>query len=157
MPTFCRVAFRRFTAQWIAGRYGNPAKFPPQSMANAVIRRFTTKRPPAATPTADSRQTATLLVAIPDSKAKPAAQYRYLGHRAQAALAEVIDDEINQCLWTELEQAGRLGCSVAKAIDAWCEAHSIDIDLADTARKRFYRMQRTYARHGRQPHAELRS
>ena len=81
---------------------------PTQSVENSTIKVFVSKLPDGMIPeTDDSGMTA---IAIPDSKAKPAATFNYLSPRGKIAVAECCDLTFNRCLWTELGDMRSMGC-----------------------------------------------
>ena len=135
-----------FVSQFLIHSLGNPVVFPPQSVENSTIKVYVSKLPDGMIPeTDDSGMTA---IAIPDSKAKPAATFNYLSPRGKIAVAECCDLTFNRCLWTELGDMSLLGCKTLTAIYAWCEKHGIDIDYADTIRQRYYRIRDSYTKRG---------
>lgn len=138
------VHLEPFVRQWLTHSYGSPVAFPPQSVENSTIRRFTQKQPDA--PLAhDEGDTA---VCVPDSKAKDPAVFNYLGKHGRKAVEECIEDNFRLNMWHELNDLSDVGCSVMKAIYSWCEMHGISIDYADTIRQRYYRLRDAYARKG---------
>ncbi len=89
-----------------------------------------------------------LKIVIPDSKAKPADEYHYIGPRGRAAVREVITDLFKINLWSELKDVADRKTKLAILISAWCELHGIDIDYEDTVRQMFYRMRQQHAEKG---------
>lgn len=130
-----------FVRQWLENAYGSPVTFPPQSVENATIRRFTAKQPGNYLPSHCADDVA---IAIPDSKAKDPLVYNYLGERGKGAVIECIEDNFNRNMWSELNDLSDVGCSVMSAIYAWCENHGIDIDYGYTIRQRYYRIRDAY-------------
>lgn len=133
-----------FVKQWLIHSYGNPVVFPPQSVENSTIRRFSRKQPDDV-PIFRADDVA---IAVPDSKAKAASVYNYLGLHGQRAVRECIEDNFKLCMWRELNDLSDVGCTIMTAIYSWCEMHGISIDYADTIRQRYYRLRNSYVERG---------
>lgn len=135
-----------FVKQWLVHHYGEPVSFPPQSVENSTIRLFLQKLPEGKVP--EIKKEEEIAICIPESKQKPVEYYNYLGKHAKEALIECIEDNFKRNMWSELNDLHDCGCTVQKAIDAWCEMHGISIDFDDTIRQRYYRARDAYLKHG---------
>lgn len=134
-----------FIKEWLIHSFGNPVVFPPQSIENSTIRRFTQKQPGSVPEPQKDNEVA---IAIPGSKAKDPMFYNYLGKHGKKAVAECINDTFKMNMWAELNDLSDVGCSVMKAIYSWCEMHGINIDYAWTIRQRYYRLRDAYLKKG---------
>ena len=136
-----------FIKEWLHYHFGNPVVFPAQSVENSTIRLFLTKQPenviPRLIPEDDE-----VAICIPDSKGKPVATYNYLGPRGKKAVEECIEDTFKVQLWSELNDLHNCGCTILKAIDAWCENNGISIDHDYTIKMRYQRMRDSYRKSG---------
>ncbi len=140
------VALEAYLAQWVTYHFGEPVVFPYQSNENAVIRTFLQKLPPGATPEVnDGSMTA---IAIPESKAKPASYYNYIGPRGKKAIREMIKDLFLRSLWSDLSPLKQSNVKLNSQIAAWCELHGIDVDRVETVRQCYYRIRDAYAEKG---------
>lgn len=133
-----------FLRQWLCKSFGNPVIFPPQSVENSTIRRFTRIRPQNIDP--DKPSDKNVAICIPDSKSKDPMTYNYLGPKGKEAIVECIEDLFRRNMWAELNDLSDCGCSVMKAIYSWCEMHGIDLDYANTVRQRYYRLRDSYTK-----------
>lgn len=139
------VYVKPFVAQWLRFHYGDPVRFPAQSVENACIRRFLAVQPKSVPP---MRQAGEVAICLPDSKQKPVARYNYLGSSARAALVECIEDTFRLQLWHDLNGVQAMGCSLLSAVRAWCENNGIALDYDYTIKMRFQRMRAAYLRAG---------
>lgn len=90
-----------------------------------------------------------LPIVIPESKAKPAAEFNYLGPRGRAAVREVIVDLFKSNLWAELHDlCEQRSLRQATIISAWCELHGIDVDYEDSVKQVYYRIRAAHAKKG---------
>lgn len=89
-----------------------------------------------------------LAIRLPESKAKPAEEYCYLGPRARKAVGEVVADLFKIDLWSSLKDLADRTCRLSSLIGAWCEQRGIGIDYEDTVRQCFYRMREQHAKRG---------
>lgn len=135
-----------FIKQWMINHYGNPVVFPSQSVENATIRRFLSKQPVNTEPL--SGEVDDIAVCIPDSKQKPVVTYNYLGKHAKEAVVECIEDTFKTQMWKDLNDLHDCGCSILKAIQAWCENNGIDVDYDYTIKMRYQRMRNSYLKKG---------
>jgi hypothetical protein len=135
-----------FIRQWMVHHYGNPVVFPSGSAENATIRRFLTKHPKDDKPTIGGNDE--IAVCIPDSKQKPVITYNYLGKHAREAVVECIEDTFKIQMWKDLNDLHDCGCSILKAIQAWCENNGISIDYDYTIKMRYQRMRNSYLKNG---------
>lgn len=91
-------------------------------------------------------------ILIPESKAKPARDFNYIGPRGRSAIKEIIVDLFKHNLWADLldmpDLKKELHIKESSLISAWCELHGIDIDHEDTVRQIFYRIRAQHARNG---------
>ncbi|MCD8296818.1 MAG: hypothetical protein LUC88_04525 [Prevotella sp.] len=140
------VKVKPFIGQWLNFHFGDPIAFPSQSVENATIRRFLAKMPAGMQPL--SKQDDEVSICIPDSKQKPVITYNYLGERAKACLIDTIEDTFRIQLWKDLNDLHDCGCSILKAIDAWCENNGISIEYDYTIKMRYQRMRRSYLKNG---------
>lgn len=131
-----------FIKQWLENHYGNPVIFPAMSAENATIRRFLTKLPDDKLP--DKQTEKSIAVCIPDSKQKPVITYNYLGKYAKEAVVECIEDTFKMQMWKDLNDLRDCGCSILKAIQAWCENNGISIEYDYTIKMRYQRMRNAY-------------
>ncbi|MEG2599642.1 MAG: hypothetical protein RSA66_09235 [Muribaculaceae bacterium] len=140
------ITLEKYLAEWAHHSLGSPIVFPAQSNENAIIRTFIQKLPKGTIPIMnDGNMTA---ISIPDSKAKPAREYNYIGVRGQKAIRECIKDLFKRNLWNEIGCLSDSGVGVNALICAWCEMHGIDIDRMETVRQAFYRMREAYTKKG---------
>lgn len=135
-----------FIKQWLTYHYGDPVVFPAQSAENATIRRFLTTQPKDKIP--DIKTDDDVAVCIPDSKQKPVISYHYLGKYAKAAVVECIEDAFKLQMWKDLNDLHDCGCTVLRAIQAWCENNGISIDYDYTIKMRYQRMRNAYLKNG---------
>lgn len=135
-----------FIKEWLTFHYGNPVTFPPQSAENATIRRFLTTQPRDEVPEIKSEDE--VAVYIPDSKQKPVISYHYLGKYAKAAVIECIEDTFRLQMWKDLNDLHDCGCTVLRAIQAWCENNGISIEYDYTIKMRYQRMRNSYLKNG---------
>ena len=135
-----------FIKEWLTFHYGNPVAFPPQSAENATIRRFLTTQPRDDVPEMKSEDE--VAVYIPDSKQKPVISYHYLGKYAKAAVIECIEDTFRLQMWKDLNDLHDCGCTVLRAIQAWCENNGISIEYDYTIKMRYQRMRNSYLKNG---------
>lgn len=140
------IRVKPFIRQWLVHHYGEPVVFPPQSVENATIRRFLTTTPANVVPTMGEE--GDVAICIPDSKQKPVITYNYLGKHAKEAVVECIEDTFKRQMWNELNDLHDCGCSILKAIQAWCENNGISIDYDDTIKMRYQRMRNNYLKNG---------
>lgn len=138
----------KYKSEWLRYHLGNPVVFPASSPVNAIIRTYLKKLPKGMIPETDNGTLTA--VAIPDSKAKPAEYYNYMGPYGKEAVKEVIDDLFRRSLWNDISPLDNDHSSVGlnKLISAWCELHGIDIDRAETVRQCYYRMRKAYSKTG---------
>ena len=132
--------------QWLTHSFGDPVVFPANSNENAVIRRFTTKRPTDNLP--EQKTDGDIAICIPYSKAKSPETYKFLSGSAKQALAESIDDLFRMNMWSDLGDLSDTSCKKMSAFRSWCENHGIDIDYAETIRMKWYRMRKAYQAKG---------
>lgn len=148
MSQFCiYLKLKPYLKEWLINSLGEPVHFVDNSNENAVIRTFVRIRPmdkPVEVKGDDE-----IAIAIPDSKAKPAARYNYMGERGKQALKEAIEDLFIQNLWKEMHQLALTcaGKGVNTHIAAWCEMHGISIDHVETVRQKLYRLRKNYTEH----------
>ncbi|MCH4213333.1 MAG: hypothetical protein LKF70_11170 [Prevotella sp.] len=135
-----------FIQQWLNHHYGNPVTFPVGSAENSTIRRFLAKQPHDTRP--DFGEKEEVAIRIPDSKAKPVVTYNYLGPHARAAVIETIEDTFRLQLWKDLNDLHDSGCSILKAVRAWCENNGISVDYDYTIKMRYQRMRNAYLKSG---------
>lgn len=135
-----------FVRQWLVNHYGNPVTFPAQSVENSTIRRFLTKQPNDSVPLIGSEED--IAISIPDSKQKPVLTYNFLGKYAKAAVIECIEDTFRLQMWNDLNDLHDCGCSILKAIQAWCENNGISIEYDYTIKMRYQRMRNSYLKNG---------
>lgn len=131
--------------QFLENSFGKPVQFPVNSNENAVIRTYIQKLPPNRIPDVPTDDDTSIY--IPDSKAKPAEYYNYMGPHAKIVLIRCIRDIFKRCLWAELS-AMPMNTGIYTKINAWCEMHGIDIEHADTIRQQYYRMRDSYNKKG---------
>lgn len=131
-----------FIRQWLVNHYGNPVEFPAMSVENATIRRFLTKQPCGSIPEMGDEES--IAICIPDSKQKPVITYNYLGKHAKECVIECIEDTFKMQMWKDLNDLHDCGCSILKAIQAWCENNDISIDYDYTIKMRYQRMRNAY-------------
>lgn len=140
------ITLEKYLAEWASNSLGSPIVFPAQSNENAIIRTFLQKLPKGEIPIMnDGSLTA---IVIPDSKAKPAREYNYIGERGQKAIRESIKDLFRRNLWADLGGISESGVGINSLISAWCEMHGIDVDRIETVRQAFYRMRDAYTKKG---------
>lgn len=142
-----------FVKQWLIHHYdGEPIEFPSQSVENATIRRFIQRLPKDKLPEPQKENEVAIL--IPDSKAKPAQYFNYMGVLGKEALEEVIEDLFKRALWNDLgtleDQYEREGkpFKLLKMIRAWMEMNGISIDHEDTVKQRYFRIREAYRNRG---------
>ncbi len=140
------VKLEKYLSEWLTHSLGCPVRFPQGSNENAVIRTFITKLPPDATPLMAAPDTTPIY--IPDSKAKPAETYNYMGERGKKAVHEAIMDLFIRNLWNDLRPIENTRVGVNTRIAAWCEMHGIGIDRIETVRQKYYRIRDAYTRRG---------
>lgn len=141
------VKVKPFVRQWLTYHFGNPVEFPAQSVENATIRRFLGKQPRGEQPQTAAAEEE-VAIRIPDSKQKPVITYNYLGTHAKAAVVECIEDNFRRQMWTDLGDLHDCGCSLLKAINAWCENNGISIEYDYTIKMRYQRMRNSYLKNG---------
>ena len=145
MPFVAYIYVKPFVAQWLRFHYGDPVRFPSQSVENACIRRFLSVQPSAVPP---RRQEGEVAIRLPDSKQKPVARYNYLGKSARAAVVECIEDTFRLQMWRDLNSVQAMGCTLLTAVRAWCENNGIGIEYDYTIKMRFQRMRNAYLKAG---------
>lgn len=145
------ISLEKYLAQWVRHHFGDPVVFPVQSNANAVIRAFISRLPSGLSPDLPKESLAigkAVAFAIPDSKAKPAQYYNYMGRRGKLAVKEVVRDLFRRSLWNDISPLDDSNIGLSTRIAAWCEMHGIATEYAETVRQCYYRMRDTYAAHG---------
>ena len=140
------VKFEPFIRQWLLHSFPEPVTFPPQSVANATIRHFVVKQP--ADQPVPLKEDGDVAIRIPDSKYKRPSVFNYLTCYGHAALKEHINDLFNLDLWNNLSDVATNNLHVMNSIYQYCDDHGISIDYANTIRQRFYRMRKSYEKHG---------
>ena len=140
------VQLEKYLHEWVSFHFGNPVQFPMQSVANSVIRTFVTKLPADAAPQMGGEGFTAIV--IPESKAKPAQYYNYIGERGAKAIKEVIKDLFKRSLWTDISPLENSPIGLNTRIAAWCELHGIGIDRIETVRQCYYRMRDCYNKNG---------
>ncbi len=135
-----------YLSEWAVSRLGSPVTFPPSSPQNAVIRTYLCRRPADAAP--DLGGEGLTAVAIPDSVAKPADQFNYMGERGKAAVAETIKDLFLRALWSDISPLNSSPVGLNKLIAAWCEMNGIGLDRVETVRQCYYRLRRDFGKKG---------
>lgn len=154
MCDFCVfIPVKPFVKQWLLTHYdGEPIAFPSQSLENAVIKRFTMKLPKGKVP--ELQKEGEVAIKIPESKAKPASTYYYLGALGKEAVEEVIEDNFKLCLWNEIWSLYRsyenqgISKHLNAILRAWMEHHGISIRYEETIKQRFYRIREAYRKKG---------
>lgn len=146
MSKFCvYIKLELYLKQFLGNSLGYPVEFPVNSNENAVLRTFLQRLPPGRIP--DIPTDDDTAIYIPDSKAKPAEYYNYLGPKAKNVMIGCIRDLFKRCLWAELSGMP-MDQGVNAKIIAWCEMHGIDTEHADTIRQQYYRMRDAYTKKG---------
>lgn len=135
-----------YMKQWLTHAYGDPVVFPPSSSENAVIRRLTTKRPSDNIPEQPSDKA--VAISIPSCKYKSPETYNFLTSYGKQALCESLDDLFRINMWQDLGDLSDTSCTKMSAFRAWCQAHGIDIDYAETIRMKWYRMRKAHQEKG---------
>ena len=135
-----------YMKQWLTHAYGDPVVFPPSSSENAVIRRLTTKRPSDNIPEQPSDKA--VAISIPSCKYKSPETYNFLTSYGKQALCESLDDLFRINMWQDLGDLSDTSCTTMSAFRAWCQAHGIDIDYAETIRMKWYRMRKAHQEKG---------
>lgn len=143
---FVYIKVKPFIKEWLTFHYGNPVIFPAHSVENATIRRFLTTRPPDNVP--QVKEEDEVAICIPDSKQKPVITYNYLGKYAKSALVECIEDTFKLQMWKDLNDLHDYGCSILRAIQAWCENNGISVEYDYTIKMRYQRMRNAYLKKG---------
>lgn len=143
---FVYIKVKPFIKEWLTFHYGNPVIFPAHSAENATIRRFLTTRPPDKVP--QIKEEDEVAICIPDSKQKPVITYNYLGKYAKSALVECIEDTFKLQMWKDLNDLHDCGCSILRAIQAWCENNGISVEYDYTIKMRYQRMRNAYLKKG---------
>ena len=147
MSQYCiHIKLEKYLAEWLTHSLGNPVVFPTGSNENAVIRCFIQKLPKDTLPDVASEDTTA--ICIPDSKAKPASSYNYMGDKGKKAVREAILDLFIRSLWNDLSRIEGSSIGVNTRIAAWCEMHGIGIDRIETVRQRYYRIRDAYSKKG---------
>ena len=140
------IKLEKYLSEWLTHSLGNPVRFPNGSNENAIIRAFIQKTPDGEMP--EAAETDMTAIYIPDSKAKPAATYNYMGERGKQAVREAIKDLFTRNLWNELRPIDSVNVGVNTRIAAWCEMHGIGIDRIETVRQKYYRIRDAYSKKG---------
>lgn len=135
-----------YLRQWLQNSFGDPVEFPANSNENAVLRRFTSKRPGNINPEQPTEEM--IGICIPASKYKNPETYNYMSESAKQALAESISDLFRMNLWKELGDLSDTSCKKMTAFRSWCCMHGIDVEYAETVRMKWYRMLKSYQKHG---------
>lgn len=135
-----------FVAQWLQHHYGNPVQFQPQSVENSTILQFTQKLPAGRIP--DTAADGLTAICIPDNEKKDPAVFNYLSQTGKDAVVDCIERTFKLMMWTELNDMSDIGCSVLRAIDAWCDMHGIDIEYDRTILMRYNRLRNSYVKKG---------
>ena len=133
-------------AQWLQHHYGNPVQFQPQSVENSTILQFTQKLPAGRIP--DTAADGLTAICIPDNEKKDPAVFNYLSQTGKDAVVDCIERTFKLMMWTELNDMSDIGCSVLRAIDAWCDMHGIDIEYDRTILMRYNRLRNSYVKKG---------
>lgn len=136
----------KYLSQFVTHHLGSPVVFPQASNENAIIRTFIQKLPKGAIP--DTKESGLTPVAIPDSIAKPPELYNHLGERGKSAITQAIKDLFIRALWSDISPLDTSRIGTNAMIAAWCEAHGIELDQVETVRQCFYRMRKSYNKHG---------
>jgi hypothetical protein len=145
------INLEKYLAQWVRNHFGDPVVFPAQSNANAVIRTFISRLPAGLTPDLpkdDLLCGKAVAFSIPDSKAKPARYFNYMGRRGKLAVKEVVRDLFKRSLWNDMSPLEGSNIGLNTRISAWCEMHGIATDHVETVRQCYYRMRDAYALQG---------
>ena len=140
------VHLEPFLKQWLLHSFQEPVSFPAQSVANATIRHFVTRQP--ADKPVPLKEDGDVAIRIPDSKYKKPSIFNYLTQYGHAALREHINDLFNLDLWANLSDVATNNLHIMNSIYQYCDDHNIDIEYANTIRQRFYRMRKSYEKHG---------
>lgn len=135
-----------YLRQWLQNSFGDPVEFPANSNENAVLRRFTSKRPSSINPEQPTEDM--IGICIPASKYKNPETYNYMSESAKQALAESISDLFRMNMWKELGDLSDTSCKKMTAFRSWCCMHGIDVEYAETVRMKWYRMLKSYQKHG---------
>lgn len=135
-----------YLSEWVVNRLGSPVTFPPSSPQNAVIRTFLCRRPDGVPP--ELAAEGLTAVAIPDSVAKPAAQFNHIGPKGKEAVAETIKDLFLRALWSDISPLNSSSVGLNKQISAWCEMNGIGLDRVESVRQCYYRLRRDFGRKG---------
>lgn len=147
MSQFCiYIKLEKYLAEWLTHSLGNPVRFPASSNENAVIRCFLQKLPEDKLP--ETQQPDEIAICIPDSKAKPASSWNYMGEKGKKAVREAILDLFIRNLWNDLQRLEGSSIGINTRIAAWCEMHGIGIDRVETVRQRYYRIRDAYTKKG---------
>lgn len=147
MSNFCiYIKLEKYLAEWLTHSLGNPVRFPTGSNENAVIRCFLQKLPDGELPEKPTPDMTA--ICIPDSKAKPASSWNYMGEKGKKAVREAILDLFIRSLWNDLSRIEGSNIGINTRIAAWCEMHGIGIDRIETVRQRFYRIRDAYSKKG---------
>ena len=147
MSQFCiYIKLEKYLAEWLTHSLGNPVVFPTGSNENAVIRCFISKLPEGKSP--DVATEDTTAICIPDSKAKPASSYNYMGEKGKKAVHEAILDLFIRSLCNDLSRIENSNIGINTRIAAWCEMHGIGLDRIETVRQRYYRIRDAYSKKG---------
>ena len=135
-----------YLRQWLQNSFGDPVEFPANSNENAVLRRFTSKRPGNINPEQPTEEM--IGICIPASRYKNPETYNYMSESAKQALAESISDLFRMNMWKELGDLSDTSCKKMTAFRSWCCMHGIDVEYAETVRMKWYRMLKSYQKHG---------
>lgn len=135
-----------FIGQWLRHHYGEPVRFPAQSPENACINAFVRLRPKDWQP--QQPDSDSVAVEIPYNKKKQWLSWNYMSKSACGALMEIIEGNFNTCLYNELTEMSRNGCTLLKCVRAWCENNGIDPDYDYTLKMRYQRMRNSHLSYG---------
>lgn len=132
------LPLKPFIRQYLIHHFGNPVKFPAQSITNKCITSVLQLRRKDGLPeVAGEGRTP---VVIPDNCAKNPAVWNFVSKFGKKLICQHIESVFSMCIWTEMSNACEFNDQ--KQQDAaydFCSRHGIDLDYADTIRMRYYR------------------
>jgi hypothetical protein len=146
MPVCIYLKLKPYVAQWLTSIYGNPVKFPAQSIENAEIVRQLRQVPMFYKP--QEYDDSYVAIVLPQSKRRPPEKYNYLTEQAKESLVGLIKNNFDSDLKMSVRRMVCNGVSVTRAVHAWLKDHDIPVEYEETIRTRIRRTVVMYKRKG---------
>ncbi len=141
------IAVKPYIRDWTINHFGNPVRFPRNSVEDMLLRQFMSKWPKDLDVIPHLAHE-NLTIALPSMKAKDPRVYNYLSPLAKKAIGESLETLFINNLWTELSKILGYNCNLTTLIDSWLEQHGVSLDHEEAIRQRFYRLRSKYHQKG---------